>query len=142
MRLSTAGSGEHAGPLEVAVEMSFALLVALLEQPTIAAFRVGQDLPAIIVTIPKEEAVRAVLKMRIGDFFEVPLLGLGADDPVRLIHLFLGADIEPVVVEEVHSSDVLAVDDGYGVGATQSNEKRDRARLDDFEPQKLFVEAT
>jgi hypothetical protein len=53
---------------------------------------------------------------------------------MRLIHLFLGADIEPIVVEEVHSSDILAVNDGNGLGAAQSNEKRDRARLNDFKP--------
>src|SRR5262245_5223979 len=121
--------------------MPFALLVALFEQPAITALGVGQDLPAIIVTIPKEEAVGTVLEMWFGDFFEAPLLGLGADDAVRLIHLFLGANIEPIVVEEVHSADVLAVDDGNGIGAAQSNKKRDRARLNDFEPEKLLVEA-
>ena len=63
-----AGSGDDAGPLKVAVEMSFALLVAVLEQPTMAAFRIGQDLPTIIVGIPEEEAVGAVLQMRFGDF--------------------------------------------------------------------------
>src|SRR6516164_8885353 len=134
-------SGDDTRPLKVAVEMSFAVLVALFEQPTIAAFWSGQDLPAIIVAIPKEEAVGAVLKMRFRDFFEMPLLGLGADDAVRLIHLFPGADIEPVVVEEVHSSDILAVDNDNSVGAAQSNKKRDRARLDDLEPEKLLVEA-
>ena len=134
MHRSAAGSGDDAGPLKVAVEMSFAPLVALFEQPTIATFRVSQDFPAIIVTIPKEEAVGAVLMVRFRDLFEVPLFGLGADDAVRLIHLFPGAHIEPVVIEEVHSSDVLAVNDGDSVGATQSNEKRDRARLDDVEP--------
>ena len=110
------------------------MLVALFEQPTIAAFWIGQDLPAIIVAIPKEKAVGAVQKMRFRDFLEMPLLGLGTDDAVCLIYLFLGADIEPVVVEQVHSADVLAVNDGNGVGAAQSNEKRDRARLDDVEP--------
>jgi hypothetical protein len=74
---AAADSGDDAGPLKVAVEMSFAVLVALFEQPTIAAFRVGQDLPAIIVAIPKEEAVGAVLKMRFRDFLRCPLLGLG-----------------------------------------------------------------
>ena len=29
---------------------------------------------------------------------------------------FLGADIEPVVVEEVHSADVVAVNDGMVLG--------------------------
>ena len=57
------------------------------------------------------------MKMRLGNFLEMPLLGLSADDAVRLIQLFLGGDIEPVVVEEVHSSDILAVDNGNGVGA-------------------------
>src|SRR5215470_11797812 len=98
MRCSAAGLGDDAGPLKVAVEMSFALLITLFEQPTIAALGVGQDLPAVIVAIPKEEAVGTVLKMRFGDFFEVPVLGLGADDAVRFIHLFLSADIKPVVV--------------------------------------------
>ena len=65
--------------------------------------------------------------MRLGNFLEMPLLGLSADDAVRLIQLFLGGDIEPVVVEEVHCSDVLAVDDRNGVGAAQPNEKRDQA---------------
>ena len=116
-------------------------LVTPLEEPTIAVFWVSQDLLAVIVAIGKEEAVGAVLKMWFRDFFEMPLLGLRADDAVRLIHLFPGADIEPVVVEEVHSADILAVDHGNGVGATQSNKKRDRARLDDLEPEKLLVEA-
>ena len=54
-------SGGDARPLEVAVEMPFAALVALLEKPAVAAFRIGQDFPAIVVGIPKEEAVSAVL---------------------------------------------------------------------------------
>src|SRR5262249_44700492 len=101
---SATGSGVDAVPLEVAVEMTFALLVAVFEQPAIAALRVGQDLPAIIVAIPKEKAVGAVLEMRLGDFLEIPLFGLGTDDAVCLIDLLLGADIEPIVVEEVHSA--------------------------------------
>ena len=84
------------------------MLVALFKQPAIAAFRIGQDLPAIVVAIPKEEAVGTVLKMRFGDFLETPLLGLRTDDAVYIIYLFLAADIEPVVVEEVHFADVLA----------------------------------
>jgi len=60
---------------------------------------------------------------------------------VCLIYLFLGADIEPIVVEEVHSADVLAVNDGNGVGAAQSNKKRDWARLNDLETKKLLIEA-
>ena len=60
--------GIDARALEVAVEMTFAVLVALFKQPAIAAFRIGQDLPAIIVAIPKEETVGAVLEMRLGDF--------------------------------------------------------------------------
>src|SRR5580704_17599049 len=121
--------------------MTFAVLVAPFEQPAITAFRIGQDLPAVIVAIPKEEAVSAVLKMWFRDFLEMPLLGLGTDDAMCLIYLLLGADIEPVVVEEVHSADVLAVNDCNGVGAAQSNEKRDRARLNDLETKKLLVEA-
>jgi hypothetical protein len=45
------------------------------------------------------------------------------------------------VVEEVHPADVLTVNDGNGVGAAQSNEKRDGARLNDLETQKLLIEA-
>src|ERR1700736_1743233 len=95
-------SGIDALSFEAAVEMTFPLLVAQFKQPAIAAFRIGQDLPAIVVAIPKEEAVGAVLKMRFGDLLEVPGLGLGADGAVRLVHLLLGADIEPVMVEQVH----------------------------------------
>jgi len=51
--------------------MTFAVLVALFEQPAITTFRIGQDLPAIVVAIPKEETVGAVLKMRFGDFLEI-----------------------------------------------------------------------
>jgi hypothetical protein len=119
-------SGIDARSFEAAVEMTFPLLVALFKQPAIAAFRIGQDLPAIVVAIPKEEAVGAVLKMRFGDFLETLLLGLRTDDAVYLIYLFLAADIEPVVVEEVHFADVLAVNDGNAVAAAQSYEKRDR----------------
>src|ERR1700730_7423406 len=125
------GLAIHAGPLEVAIEMPLACLVALLEQPAVAAFRIGQDLPAIIVAIPKEEAVGAVLQMRLGDFLEVPRIGLGADGVVRLVHLLLGADIEPVVVEEVHPANVLAVDDRNRVRAAKPDQQRDRARLHD-----------
>src|ERR1700745_1887439 len=109
MHRSTAGSGDDAGSLKVAVEMSFAVLVALFEQPAIAALRVGQDLPAIIVAIPKEEAVGTVLEMWLGDFFEAPLVSLSTDNAMRLVDLLLRADIEPVVVEEVHPADVLAI---------------------------------
>src|SRR5215471_3973847 len=132
--------GIDARALEIAVQMTFAVLVALFEQPAIAAFRIGQDLPAIIVAIPKEETVGAVLEMRLGDFLEMPLLSLGADDAVCLIYLLLGADIQPVVVEEVHPADLLTVNDGNGVGAAQSNEKRDGTRLNDLETQKLLIE--
>jgi hypothetical protein len=52
--------------------MTFAVLITLFEQPAIAAFWISQDLPAIIVAIPKKEAVGAVLKMRFGDFLETP----------------------------------------------------------------------
>src|SRR5580704_6737860 len=93
---SAIASGGDAGPLEAAVEMPFALLVALFEQPAVAAFRVGQDLPAIVVGIPEEKAVGAVLQMRLGDLLEAPGIGLGADGAVRLVHLFLAADVEPV----------------------------------------------
>src|SRR4029077_15524709 len=68
-------------------------------------------------------------------------LGFGPNDGVGPILLFRGGEIEPVVVEEVHSFDVLAVDNGNGVGAAQSNEKRDWARLDDLKPEKLLIEA-
>src|SRR5437762_14248081 len=97
-RRSATGSGGDAGTLEVAVELAFARKVALFEEPAVAAGRIGQDLPAIIVAIPEEEAVGAVLQMRLGDLLQPPLLGLGADGAVRLVDLFLGADIEPVVV--------------------------------------------
>jgi hypothetical protein len=56
--------GTDARALEIAVEMTLAVLVALFEQPAIAAFRIGENLPAIIIAIPKEEAVGAVLQMR------------------------------------------------------------------------------
>src|SRR6266851_9623199 len=130
----------YAGSFEVAVEMPLALLVALFEEPAVAAFRIGQDLPAIIVAIPKEKAVGAVLEMRLGDFLEPPHLGLGADRAMRLIHFILGANIEAVVVEEVHLPDILAVDDRDRVRATEPDEQRDRAGLHDFEAEKLLVE--
>src|SRR5260370_24819707 len=91
-RRSAPGSG-NARPLEVAVEMPLALQVALLEQPAIAAGRIGQDLPAIVVAIPEEEAVGAVLQMRLGDFLELPRLRPGANRPMRLVHFILGANI-------------------------------------------------
>src|SRR5262249_10983242 len=69
-----------AGPLEVAVEMAFALLVALVEDPAIAAFGIGQDLPAIVVGVPEIEAVCAVLEDRLADLGELPLLGLRGGD--------------------------------------------------------------
>src|SRR5262249_19171808 len=137
---SAADLSDDAGPFKVAVEMSFAVLVPLFEQPAIAALRVGQDLPAIIIAIPKEEAVGTVLEMWLGDFFEVPLVSLSTDNGRRLAALLLRAAIEPVVVEEVHPADVLAIDNRNGVGATQSNKKRNRARLDDFKAEKLLVE--
>ena len=46
--------GIDARALEIAVQMTFAVLVALFEQPAIAAFRISQDLPAIIVAQKKK----------------------------------------------------------------------------------------
>src|ERR1051326_290564 len=108
--------------------MALAFLVALIEQPAVAAGRVGQDLPAIVVAIPEEKAVGAVLKMRLRDFLEAPFLGPGADRAVRLVDFLLGANVEPVVVEEVHLVGLLTIDDGDRVGAAEANEEGNRAR--------------
>src|SRR5665213_3318543 len=82
-----------AGALEVAVEMALAGLVADAEEPAVAAFRIGQDLPAIVVDIPEIEAVSAVLEDRLADLGELPLPSLLHGDPVRFINLFLGLDV-------------------------------------------------
>src|SRR5580704_731052 len=116
---SAIASGGDAGPLEAAVEMPFALLVALLEQPAVAPFRVGQDLPAIVVGVPEEKAVGAVLQMRLGNLLQLPRVGPGADGAMRLVGLLLGADIEPVVIEQGHVADILAVDDRDRVRAAE-----------------------
>src|SRR6266851_1003245 len=132
-RRSALGSRIYAGSLEVAVEMPLALLVALFEEPAVAAGRIGQDLPAIIVAIPKEKAVGAVLQMRLGDLLEMPFLGLGADGVVRRVNFILGANIEPVMVEQVHFPRLLAEHDRDAVRAAQSDQQRDRAGLHDVE---------
>src|SRR5207302_5491280 len=96
---------------EVAVEMALARLIALFEQPAVAAVRIAQDLPAIAVGVPEKEAIGAVLQTRFRDLLELPVVALGADGAVCLVDLLLGADIEPVMVEEVHFADILAEDD-------------------------------
>src|SRR5439155_3424432 len=119
--------------------MTLARLVALLEEPAVAALRIGQDLPAIVVAIPEEKAVGAVLEMRLRNFLEVPLLGLVADGAVRRVDLILAENIEPVVIEKVHLVRLLAVDDRDRVRATEANQERDRAGLHDLEAEELLV---
>jgi hypothetical protein len=82
--------------------MPLALLVALFEEPAVAALRVTQDLPAIVVGIPEEEAIGAVLQPRLADLFESLFFGLFDDDTMRRVDLVLRADIEAVVIEQAH----------------------------------------
>ena len=54
--------------LEALGEVAAAGEVALLEDPGVAALRVGEDLPGVVVAVPEEEAVGAVALGGLGLF--------------------------------------------------------------------------
>src|SRR5665213_3569391 len=129
-----------AGALEIAVEMALAGLVANAEEPAVAAFRIGQDLPAIVVDIPEIEAVGAVLEDRHADLGELPLLGLLHNRLVRRVDLLLGLDVEAVMVEEAHLAGLLGLHHGDDVIAAEPDEQRDLAGLHHVEAEELLIE--
>src|SRR5690348_16372617 len=130
----------HARPLEIAVVVALAALIADPEQPVIAALRIAENLPAILVGVPEIEAVGAVLQHRRRNLVQLPLFRLGDDDAVSGVDLFLGFDVEAVMVEQAHFARPLGVDYGDAMLAAQADHQRDLAGLNHVEPEKFFVE--
>src|SRR5258706_16214244 len=62
--------------LEALLEMPAPLEVALLEDPGVAALRVRQHFPRVVVRVPKKEAVGAVPLARLGEVVQAPLARL------------------------------------------------------------------
>jgi hypothetical protein len=77
---------------EAFLHMAFAGKVALVEDPAVAALRIRQDLPAVVVGVPEMEAVGAVGGNRFADVVQPPLLGLLKFNPARLCAPLDGAN--------------------------------------------------
>jgi hypothetical protein len=71
---------------------------------------------------------------------QTPLLFLRFHDAVRCVDVFLGFDVEPVVVEKVHRQRLLGLNDGNRGIAAEPDEQRDRTRLHDLETEEFLVE--
>jgi hypothetical protein len=80
--------------------MTASSLIATLEHPRISAGRVGEDLPAIVVSVPEEKAVAAVLNNRLADLVQAPFFSVPEDESVALIHVGVGRDIDSIVIQE------------------------------------------
>src|SRR5205809_4945471 len=77
-------------------------VAALAEHPAVAALRVGEDLPPVVVEVREVERVGAVLVGGLGDLLQPPLLLALVEDAVALVHFLARRDIEAVVVEKSH----------------------------------------
>src|SRR5580765_1833896 len=123
------------------LEMAAAFEVALLEDPGVAAARVGKDFPGVVVAVPEEKAVGAVALGGLLDVVQAPLFGLlGAQAPC-LVHFGIGVDVEAVVVAARHRLLVLGEDHRVHVVAAEADHERDVARAYDFQTQEFLVEA-
>jgi hypothetical protein len=63
-----------------------------------------------------------VLQDRLADLVEPPLLGLLANDAIRLVDIGQGLDIEPIIVEEIHLRRPLRIDHGINMGPTEPDD--------------------
>ena len=124
--------------------MAFTVEVTLFEQPTIAALRIGEDFPTIVVHIPEEKAIGAVLQDRLADLVQSPLTLLFYNRLVGRIDFFLRFHIEAVMVEHRHLLvvTIFLFDYRYCVGTTEPNKDGDRAGTNDLEPEKFGVKLT
>ena len=78
--------------------MAFAFQIALLEQPAISALWIGKDFPAIVIHIPEEKAVGAVLQDWLADLVQIPPILLLHNRFIRGVHFFLSFDIQTVIL--------------------------------------------
>src|ERR1700757_3804920 len=106
--------------------MAAALEVALLEDPGVAALRVGKHFPGVVVRVPEAKAVRAMALRGLGDLVQAPLRGLlGANTPGR-VDICVGVDVEAVVVAARHALLVLREDDCVDMLPAAPDHERDR----------------
>jgi len=136
----SSGGIRHARPPEIAIKMSPAGLITLLEEPAIAAFGISQDFPAIVITIPEVKTVRPVLENWLADFVEVPFLLIFKNYLIRRIDLLLRFNVQAVVVEYRHIPFFFRFDDRNSVLTTKAYHERDRTSLHDFQAKEFFVE--
>ncbi len=117
-------------------------LIATLEHPGISAGRVGEDLPTVVVSVPEEEAVAAVLNHRFADLVQAPFFSVPEDESVALIHFGFGIDIDSIVIQEWQLAGTLVADCDTDIDMLATEAAPDGAwtRLHHLEAEKLFVE--
>src|SRR6266852_531179 len=72
---------------------------ALAEHPAVAAPRVGEDLPPVVVEGREGERVGAVLVGGLGDLLQPPLFLPLVEDRAALVDFLARGDVQAVVVE-------------------------------------------
>ena len=120
-------------------EVTFSFKVTLLKDPVVAAFGVGEDLPSVVIEIPKVKTVGAITLDGSGDVFDGPFLGLLAAQLVRLIDLLVGQDIKPIVVAAMHFVLVLDLHNGVDMSAAKLHHHGNGTRANHREAQELLV---
>jgi len=120
-------------------EVTFSFKVTLLKDPVVAAFGVGEDLPSVVIEVPKVETVCAMTLNGFGDVFDGPFLSLLAAQLVRLIDLLVGQDIQTIVVAAMHFVLILDLHNGVDMSAAELHHHGDGARANHREAQELFV---
>src|SRR5882724_7942515 len=72
---------------EILAPVPSARLIATFEHPAVAALRVGQNLPGVLISIPEIKAIGSMLDTRLTDLVQPPSRGLFQNYLVRTIDL-------------------------------------------------------
>ena len=120
-------------------EVTFSFKVALLKDPVVAAFGVGEDLPSIVVQVPEVKAVSAMPLDGFGDVFDRPFLGLLTTQLIGFIDLLIGQHIEAIVVAAEHFIFVLDLNHGIDMGAAELHHHGDVTCAHHLEAQKFLI---
>src|SRR5438552_3064474 len=125
---------------EAALEMPPAFEIALLEDPGVAAFGIGEDFPGVVVGVPEKEAVGSVAGRGLVDVVQAPLLRLRVASPPCLVHLGVGVDVQAVVVDARHALLFLGVDHGVHMVAAEADHEGHGAGAHYLQTEELLVE--
>src|SRR5258708_19640412 len=104
--------------------MPAALEIALLEDPGVAALRVGKHFPGVVVAVPEKEAVGAVAFRRLGDLVQAPFRRLLVAKAPGGIDLGVALDVDAVVIAARNAFLVLDEPDGSHMLAHPPNHQR------------------